>query len=348
MIPGVVNAIYPQSGQGALITGSYGLVFVTLGSQSPGELRTPDRILGIDASGRAWLSPEDGSSISSWDGSRTQSYDSADGWILNAAFFDPPLGGSRLVNGRPGELWLATLGDLRRFDGTRWRIFTPVESGLRRTRAASVNTAFTLAVHPITGAVMAGSCDWRGQNPLDGGAVRLFDGKTWSDAGFPESNPCLTGLQAAPDGTIYAAAANRIWRIQGGGSWQGLPLPDLPAGTRYGLVEQLTLDLQGRLWPLIQLTDAGGAVTGKVRLMPDNGGWKVIRELDQLADQQLLFLPGGAVWALEQGRVYSLEAAGTWTEQANLNFRAGGADPDGGIWLVTDVDTVPVVWRAQP
>ena len=346
--PGLVNAIYPRSGQRALITGSYGLIQIDLSSDQVRQLRTPDRLLGIDAAGRAWLTPRNGSAIYSWDTLQTQSYDSTRGWILNAAFFDAPQGGSRLVNGRAGEVWLATTTDVRRFDGTRWRIFTQTESGIRRTREAFVETAISLAVNPNTGEAVAATCDWRGENHLTGGSVRRYDGQEWSDADFPLENPCITNLQAASDGSIYAVTLGSIWRIKGSADWEELDLPNLARDRRYGWTEELTLDLEGRLWPLIQVTDLDGAVVEKVRLRPAGSGWEIVRTLDQLGTQKLVFLPGGGVWALEQTQAYALLPSGEWSLQASLNFRDGGADSEGGIWLVTDVETNAEVWRGVP
>jgi hypothetical protein len=346
--PGLVNAIYPLSGERALISGSYGVIQINLSSDKVRQLRTPDRLLGIDASGRAWLTPRNGSTIYSWDTLETRSFDSSKGWILNAAFFDAPLGGSRLVDGRAGEVWLATATDVRRFDGTRWRIFTQNESGIRRLREAFVNTAISLAVNPNTGEAVAATCDWRGEDHLTGGSVRRYDGESWSDAAFPQENPCVIDLQAASDGSIYAVTEGSIWRIKGSGNWEELDLPDLAADRRYGWTEELTLDLEGRLWPLIQVTDLDGAVVEKVRLRPTGSSWEIVRTLEQLGTQKLIFLPGGAVWALEQSTVYTLLPSGEWRKQANLNFRDGSADTEGGIWLVTDVETNAVVWRGVP
>lgn len=348
MSPGLVNAIYPRSGQRAMITGSYGLLQIDIASGDVKELRTPNRLLGIDASGRAWLTPANGAAITSWNGRQVTAYNSNNGWLLNASFFDAPLGGSRLVNGRAGEVWLVTATDLRYFDGDRWRIFGATESGLHRSREAYVHTALVLAINPNTGEAIAGACDWRGATMLTGGSVRRYDGQNWSDAGFPLDTPCLTGLQAAPDGTIYAAGEGKIWRIKGSSGWEELTLPRLPSGRSYGLVEELALDLEGQLWPLIQLTDLDGVVFEKVRLRPQATGWEIVRTLDRLERQRLLFLPGNRVWALEQSKIYALEASGEWSEQASLDFRAGGSDSEGGIWLVTDVETSPVIWRGAP
>ncbi|GEM_PF-2278600 len=348
MSPGLVNGIYPRSGQRVLITGSYGLLQVDIASGDVNELRTPNRLLGIDATGRAWLTPANGAAITSWNGTQVTAYDSNDGWILNASFFDAPLGGSRLVNGRVGEVWLTTATDLRYFDGERWRIFGATESGLHRSREADVHTALVLAVNPNTGEAIAGACDWRGEAMLTGGNVRRYDGQSWGDAEFPLDTPCLTGLQAAPDGTIYAAGDGKIWRIKGASVWEELTLPRLPSGRHYGLVEELTLDSEGHLWPLIQLTDVDGVVFEKVRLRPQATGWEIARTLNRLERQQLLFLPGNRVWALEQSKIYVLEASGEWNERSSLDFRAGGSDPEGGIWLVTDVETSPVIWRGAP
>lgn len=346
--PGLVNAIYPLSGERALITGSYGVIQINLSSDKVRQLRTPDRLLGIDASGRAWLTPRNGSAIYSWDTLETRNFDSGDGWILNAAFFDPPLGGSQLVDGRAGEVWLATATDVRRFDGTRWRIFTQTESGIRRLREAFVNTAISLAVNPNTGEAVAATCDWRGENHLTGGSVRRFDGENWSDAAFPLENPCVIDLRASSDGSIYAVTEGSIWRIKGNSDWEELDLPDLAADHRYGWTEELTLDLEGNLWPLIQVTDLDGAVVEKVRLRPTGSGWEIVRTLEQLGTQKLLFLPGGTVWGLEQSTIYTLLPSGEWRKQASLNFRDGSTDTEGGIWLVTDVETNGVVWRGVP
>lgn len=349
MPPGLVTSIHPLSGSRALVSGTYGLLALDLISEDVSQLRTPDRLLGIDKSGRAWLTPYNGAKIYSWDGSQTAAYEFRHGWILNAAFFDAPLGGSRLVDGRPGEVWLATATDVRAFDGSRWRVFTATESGIRYTREAYVRTAIALAANPNTGEALAGTCDWRGENMLDGGQIRRYDGRHWIDAGFPQQNPCLNWLAAAPDGAIYAAIGGSIWRIKGESGWQELPLPRLSSFQNYSLVEEIPLDLEGHPWPLVQVTDLKGQVVERIRFRFDGENWHVVQYLDPIQRQQLVFLPGGKVWSLEQPAVYALEESGGWNLQAAMNYRAGAGDPEGGIWLVTDVEeSNPLIWRGLP
>ncbi|MHB8194076.1 MAG: hypothetical protein ACYDGL_12470 [Bellilinea sp.] len=349
MPPGLVTSIHPLSGNRALISGTYGLLALDLISEDVTQLRSPDRLLGIDATGRAWLSPSNGARIYSWDAEETKTYEFRHGWILNAAFFNPPLGGSRLVNGRPGEIWLATAADVRFFNGTRWRVFTATESGIRYTRQAYVHTAIALAVNPNTGEAVAGTCDWRGDTMLTGGSMRRYDGQRWIDAGFPLENPCVNWLTAAPDGTIYAAVGGSIWQKQGDKDWRELPLPKLSSFQYYTLVEEIPLDLDGRPWPLLQVTDLDGNVVDRIRFRWSGDTWHAVSFLDPIQRQQLVFLPGGRVWSLEQGEIYAREPSGDWKLQAAMNYRAGAADPEGGIWLVTDVEEAnPLIWRGLP
>lgn len=348
MPPGLVDEIHPLSGSRAIITGSYGVLRLDLLSEDVKELRTPDRLLGIDRSGRAWLTPSRGAKIYSWDGVDTKTYEFRHGWILNAAFFNAPAGGSRLVDGRPGEVWLATASDVRFFDGARWRVFTESESGIRYTRQAYVQTAIALAVNPNTGEAVAGTCDWRGDRSLDGGQIRRYDGLHWTDAGFPEENPCVTWLKAAPDGKIYAAIGGSLWRLSGADGWEALPLPVLAESRAYSLVEELPFDLTGQPWPLVRVVDAKGQMVERMRFRLDGDSWRPVSLLSPIQRQQLVFLPGGGVWSLEQGEIYSLEASGVWKLRAAMDYRTGASDPEGGIWLVTDVETQPLVWRGLP
>jgi hypothetical protein len=252
------------------------------------------------------------------------------------------------MDGRPGELWLVTAADMRRFDGERWRVFTATETGIRYTRQAYVHTAIALAVNPNTGQAVAGTCDWRGDLPLDGGPLMRFDGQHWVDTGFPLDNPCVNWLTAAPDGMIYAAISGSIWQLDGNLEWQELPLPALPEDLQYGMVEELVLDLEGNPWPLVQVTDLDGLLVERIRYRREGSIWRAVSHLDQIEPQRLLFLPGRRVWALEQPGVYELSRSGEWLLQASLDYRAAGSDPEGGIWLVTNVEKNPIVWRGLP
>lgn len=348
MPPGLIDDIHPLSGSRAMITGTYGVLELDLSTDKVKELRTPDRVLGIDASERAWLTPSRGAKIYSWNGEETKSYEFRDGWILNASFFDAPLGGSRLVDGLPGEVWLATASDMRYFNGTRWRVFTATESGIRYTRQAYVNTAIALAVNPNTGEAVAGTCDWMGSRMLDGGPVRRYDGRHWIDAGFPLENPCVNWLKAAGDGRIYAGVEGTIWRMESQGEWEELTLPMLSESYTYSRVEEMPFDLEGQPWPLMRVVDENGELVERIRFRLDGDNWETVSLLDPIRRQQLVFLPGGRIWSLEQGEIYSLEISGVWKLRAAMDYRTGAADSEGGIWLISDVETEPLVWRGLP
>jgi len=347
--PGLIQAVYPLSGSRAIISGTYGLVSVDLLTQQISQLRTSDRLLGVDAAGTAWLTPANGSQIYAWDGQDSTAYKFSQGWILNASFFDAPLGGSRLVDGKPGQVWLTTASDVRVFDGKRWRIFTESESGIRYTRQAYVHTAIALAVNPNTGEAMAGTCDWRGSSMLDGGGIRRYDGAHWVDAGFPQENPCVNWLKAGSNGTIYASIGGSIWSYTNDQGWGELPLPRLSSFQQYGSVEDMPLGTDQMPWPLVRILDRDGQLVERIRFRMINSEWQPVRYLDQISPQSLLFLPGGRVWALEQSAAYALLGSDEWQLQASFEFRAGASDPEGGIWLVSDVDqNNPLLWRGLP
>jgi len=347
--PGLIQAVYPLSGSRAIISGTYGLVSVDLLTQKISQLRTSDRLLGVDAAGTAWLTPANGSQIYTWDGQDSTAYKFAQGWLLNASFFDAPLGGSRLVDGKPGQVWLTTASDVRFFDGMRWRIFTESESGIRYTRQAYVHTAIALAVNPNTGEAMAGTCDWRGSSMLDGGGIRRYDGAHWIDAGFPQENPCVNWLKANSIGTIYASIGGSIWSYTSDQGWGELPLPRISSFQQYGPIEDMPIGADQMPWPLVRILDRDGQLVERIRFHVLNMEWQPVRYLDQISPQTLLFLPGGRVWSLEQAAAYALLGSDEWQLQASFDFRAGANDPEGGIWLVSDVDqNNPLLWRGLP
>jgi ligand-binding sensor domain-containing protein len=185
--------------------------------------------LTIDPNGDVWAMPDRGQ-VQRWDGTR---------WIG----MGNPSGNADLneiAADSSGNIWLATIIGLMRYDGTTWRNYTPGGSGIPAQYVVSV------APEPTGGAVWVGTSD----------GVARFDGGTgWEVYTEADGLPAdvIQSIAIAPNGDIWLGAFDGgTWPYHGGvghfdgETWTSYTAENSPL--QHEQVEAITVGADGRVW----------------------------------------------------------------------------------------------------
>ena len=290
--------------------------------------------LGVDAYGRAWELDETGSYVSAWDGEKWTAYAEGAGWLPLSL----PVAPLAFRSAADGSVWLVTAADVRRFDGLRWRVFTPVEMGIPLPWQAGYSTNLLFTLGPDSAWV--GSCDRTASGPTGQGSLRRFKDNHWTDAALPALPACVSALSAAPDGSLWVGLyGGTLWKfdasLQAWREQSALPLP--PDRTGYADFLEMPLDNAGNPWPLAQLCTASGCGQQVMRFQLGTGGaWQVFGPSQQPPQQHLLFDRNGTLWLLTPDQVGSLDAGRNFTPIESLNVKAFALDAEGRLWLAAE------------
>lgn len=343
LFPGLLTALTPIDGGRFWLSGPNDAVLFDPASGQAARVRFASPPLGVDSAGRAWELDSTGSYVSAWDGKAWNAYAEGLGWTP----LQPPAAPLQFHAAADGSIWLATAADLRRFDGSRWRVFTPFEMGIELPWKAGVSTDLLLALGP-DGSAWAGSCDRTAAGPTGQGWLRRFADNRWTDAGLPALPACVSALAAAPDGSLWVGLyGGMLWKFDAAaGEWleqSALPLP--PDRTTYADFTDFPLDDAGQPWPLIQVctTTGCGQQVARFRLAA-NGGWQPFGSSQQPPQQRLLFDADGTLWLVTPDRVGYIDAGGNFTPIEALAVRAAALDAEGRLWLAAENEDQLGLW----
>lgn len=185
--------------------------------------------LTIDPAGDVWAAPDRGE-VRRWNGSK---------WI---GMKNPSRTADlyQIAADASGDVWLASIIGLLRYDGTKWKTYTPANSGIPS------GAVFTVAPEPDGDAVWVGT---------DSGLAR-FDGTNWTvfteeDSGLPAD--VISSIAIAPDGNVWIGAFDgENWPYHGGvgvfdgETWTSYTTSNSPLP--HNQVETVAVDAQGRVW----------------------------------------------------------------------------------------------------
>lgn len=343
LFPGLLTALSPLADGRFWLSGPNDAVLFDPTSGQAARVRFASPPLGVDSAGRAWELDATGSFVSAWDGQTWTAYAEGLGWTP----LMPPEEPLEFQTDDDGTVWLATAADLRRFDGARWRVFTPFEMGIELPWKAGVTTDLLLALGP-DGSAWAGSCDRTAAGPTGQGSLRRFKDNRWTDAALPAAPACVSALAAAPDGSLWVGLyGGTLWKFDAAAqTWleqSALPLP--PDRTTYADFIDFPLDDAGLPWPLIQVCTASGCGQQVARFRQSaNGGWESFGSSQQPPRQRLLFDRADTLWLVTPDQIGFFDAGGNFTPIEALTVRAAALDADGELWLAAENEGQLGLW----
>lgn len=293
---------------------------------------TPNSVpLGTDSAGRNWVFHPNSGTISGWDGANWVLFTESQGWISYVDLFAPQFK-PRIQSAPDGSAWLATAWDVRRFQDQTWRTFTAQEMGLKLPYLDPLRSSFHVALG-AGGEAWVSSCDWKDGAAQGGGGVAHWDGRSWSSAGLPDANLCVSGLALGSDGVLWAAAPGGLWRRGTDGVWSQYALPELPGMLSYNAASELVAGPDGSVWAQYWLCNTTSCNEMQGRWLLKNEVWTQVGGIDQLQESHLLAAPDGSGWIFRARRVERF-ADGQLKTAAEIEPAAWSLDQKGRIWMI--------------
>ena len=329
-----------------LLSGTYGLAILDLAQNQTYIKRFRNNLIGVDNDLNIWYIIEKSNSIFRWDGVSTSEFGKENGWILPVNFFTPPLPiqhSSFLANGK--NIWLATSKDVRLFNGSRWRIFTASEIGIKLPNKAGVESVFTISHNPLTDDVWVAACFWQDNQWIGGASPLQFDGKTWQRTEFPIENICVTNMTVSDDGNVLLTTPDSLWEYNGQG-WVELPTPHTNTDLENTVLRfgSIWTDKSENQWLLGAIINPNGMVEKHILYQRKNQNLSKITSFNGLLPPQIFFTSAASVIAFTEKQLFYVIAS----EKILLfeqYFDLVAQDENGNVWLISDIKTRPVLWQ---
>lgn len=353
VIPGVINDFMVADDGSIWLSSPYAVGRFAPNTYEFTQLNLRDPVIGLTKDGRAWILPENGTPLTFWDGSRFTTYTETSSWIQPDGYGLPsPLEPTFNVDIQ-GKLWMTTTYDVRRFNGSQWRIYLPQEMGFALPYRKTQSTAFRLALSQISNTVWVGSCDFLNGNIIGGDGLRVSDGVIWRETELPLPNGCVTALTADRFGYLWVGMHNQLWRYdEREATWEEFVPPPLDPETypdySYGAVTDLTAAPDGSVWVLIKLCGASGCENLQLRYRLEYGLWSPMRQETLLSPPEILFDGNSTAWTFLPCEVYRLED-NHFEQVASIDWIEADVDSLGNVWLLSgEVNGQMILWRTQP
>jgi hypothetical protein len=183
--------------------------------------------------------------------------------------------------------------------------------------------------------VWVGECDWGGPGPVGGGGVRRLVNGVWQSIGSEFDYGCVSTMTKNSSDGIWFSLDEKVIQVDiKSGTIKTYPIPNLNNDLRAGPVDDMTVNLDGSFYPLVQL--CGGASCGNTiaRYSEIGGNWELINQTTAAGFDQVIVFPNGVSWYFSGQDLYQL--SGTNKEKiAHLPFLSIVTDDQGKLWLLT-------------
>lgn len=304
----------------------------------------PGDLAGIDTSGRVWVTSEDTSRISAWNGAHWITYGVEAGWTpLADSYFQFMRGGELDARGR---IWFSTPGGVRALDGDRWLSYTLEDLSMPVPEPDGPETVLSVAIVQ-NGMVWVSGCNWGGPGPFGGPGVRWFDGKSWQGKEAPVASGCATAIAEDHAGHIWFGVESSLWRFDpSDGGWVEFPAPEPPiSDMRFGFVDNIAVDPSGDPWVVLVLCGGASCYGNSVLYHFHDGVWTQIGEV---ADYDVgfwgpVFDALGVPWIYWTGGIYRI-IDDVPELVSPMMGGAGARDQRGRLWITTWLDSGVMLW----
>lgn len=342
---GLIQSFAVQSNK-VFLSGNYGLAVLDLAKQETFVKRFRNTPIGVDNESNMWYLIEKSGSVFRWDGLRTIEFSKENGWILPAKFFTPPLPTlhpSFLADGK--NIWLATSNDVRFFNGSRWRIFTATEIGIKLPYKSGVESVFTISRNPSTGHVWVAACYWRDNQWIGGASPLQFDGKNWQRTEFPVENICVTNMTISSDGSVLLTTPHSLWEYNGQ-EWVEVPLSSTNIVLKNAsfLFGPMWTDKSENPWVLGAIINPNGVIEQYILYQYKNQNLSTISSFNGLLPPRIFFTPTASVIAFTEKQLFQVTSSGSELLSEHY-FDLTAQDENGNMWLISDTKNRPVLWQ---
>ena len=306
-------------------------------------------MVGLSSQGWIWALSPDYSRMEYWD-SLDGSWYSTEGWKkVDDPYF--PIK-QRLQTDVEGKMWYATTEDVRYYDGSTWRIFSPKDMLMFPFINQDAIHVFTLSPFPYTAEVWVGQCDWIGPGPGGGLGARWWDGNRWQGATAPVKLGCVYSITPDLAGNrVWVGVDSVLWRFDRETSkWTSIPTPPKPeSGMRLGAIIDIAIAADGSLW-VTYLACGGASCSTAYLYVYQNDQWQpLVIEGREIYDARVLVDYHGKAWVFTSGAGVCEVVDGKLVPLAELEPVSFIMDDLGRIWISgSQVGGPEMIWMAEP
>lgn len=349
IIPGIINRMLVAEDGAFWFASPYAVGRYDAVSRQFTQVNLRDPVVALTQDGKAWILPASGSPLQFWDGNSNQEYYQSNGWIPPQGYGAPSPKEPTFSTDQNGNWWLTTAYDVRRLRGNQWQIFTPQILGFDLPYRKTISTSFVLANSKISDRTWVGSCNWSGDQRLDGEGIRQFDGTAWSKSAMPATPGCVTALAASADGNLWVGMDGLLWRYsEQKDQWlvfEPPPLDEqLTPGFRHGAVLDITIAPDHSAWVLYELCGSAGCQTRQIRYHILKEEWTSIRLSSQIRPPLLLFDKDSTAWLFSPNEISRLEGD-QLKPVAWIDWLQAASDEEGRIWVLSgELNARMILW----
>jgi len=311
--------------------------------------------VGMDTLGRAWVIYESfparpsatnpgaihaSLNIAARDGTNWTNYSSESG--STDFSIDPPRGFSMAES--HGLIWVSTVGDVRVFDGSRWKVVN--------TQAIGLTPPSFLVVKSFAGGkeVWVTDC-YYDTPPALGSDIYWYDESGWHSKSMPEpSHGCFSTMHEDRQGNIWLGVDNALWRFtRATREWTQYPLPE--PSSAHLISTSMAFNEAGEPWFTSLTRDSQGHYTRSTLYHLKHGAWipSILPNTDIWGYENVLIDNADRVWVSWDG-VYQIVNYQPKLV-SHLQVRAWTMDKDGKIWAIgidPSVDNRLSLWVVNP